>query len=209
MNHEPKVREMERANVNRWFPSSPLGPMFDAGDGRMLPIPADAGEPWRAEAYARIDKFLVESRPPPQWAMVGIILAFTGGLLALQPLVGFSGGQIGVIVMAGLTLWHGHDIYLLWQYRRDLRALRARIAASLALRSPLPAELGARFRQTNPWRTALHIWVFSLIALAIAAQHFVAPDQVTGATMAVALLAVGVAWLLYFAARRVDRSQQR
>ncbi len=167
MNHEPKVREMERANVNRWFPVSPLGPMFDAGDGRMLPIPADAGDPWREEAYARIDKYLVEARPPSQGAMVAVILAFTCGMLALQPVLGFSGGQIGGIVMGGLALWHGHDVYLLWQYRRDLRALRARIAASLALRSPLPADLGARFRLTNPWRTALHIWVFGLVALVI------------------------------------------
>ncbi|MES2986809.1 MAG: hypothetical protein V4808_02780 [Pseudomonadota bacterium] len=209
MNHEGKVRDMERANVDRWFPPSPLGPMFDAGDGRMLPIPADAGAPWREEAYARIDKFLVESRPPSQGAMVAIIIAFTLLLLALQPVLGFSGGQIGGIVMGGLALWHGHDFYLLWRYRQDLKALRARIAASLVLRSPLPAELGARFRRTNHWRTALHIWVWSLVTLAFGSLHFADPDRVPPAMTLLVPIGIVIAWLLYFASRRVDQSQQR
>lgn len=209
MNHEPKVRAMERANVDRWFPRSPLGPMFDAGDGRMLPIPADAGGPWRDEAYARIDRYLVECRPPPQGAMVGIILVFTVLMLWLQPWLGFSGGQIGGIVMGGLALWHGHDVYQLWRYRKDLRELRQRIAASLALRTPLPAELGARFRLANPWRTALHVWVFGLIALAFGWMHFMDAERVSRAMVLLMLIGVGIAWLLYFAARRVDQSQQR
>ena len=207
MNHEKRVRESERAAVERWFAPSPLGMLFDSGDGRMLPIPTDAIEPWRDEAYAIIDTFLVESRPPPQWAMVGITLVFTFVLLALEPWLGLGGGQIGVIVMGGLGLWHVGDLHRLWRYRRDLKALRARIAASLALRAPMPAELANRFRRGNPWRTMLHLWVACLVAIVALASHFVPPDAIPPIAILIALGAVGIAWLLYFLSRRTDLAQ--
>jgi hypothetical protein len=207
MNHEGRVRDMERAAVDRWFARSPLGTMFDAGDGRMLPMSIDTVEPWRDEAYAIIDTFIVESRPPSQGAMVGIILIFTCLLLALKPWLGLEGGQIGVIVMGGLALWHVGDFHRLWRYRRDLRALRGRIAASLALRTPMPAELANRFRRGNPWRMVLHVWVLSLAVILLLAAHFVPPEAVDPRAMLAALGAVGIAWLLYFLARRTDLAQ--
>ncbi|MCX8476440.1 MAG: hypothetical protein MT490_11650 [Sphingomonas sp.] len=209
MNHEKRVRESERAAVERWFAHSPLGTMFSAGDGRMLPIPADAIAPWREEAFAIIDKFIVDSRPPPQWAMFGIIFAFASVLLALQPVLGLDGSAIGAIVMGGLLLWHGADLHLLWRYRRDLKALRGRIAASLALRAPMPAEFADRYRRGNAWRTALHLWVGSLIALALLATHFVPPDAIGPAAILGAIGAIGIAWLLYFLSRRTDLVQAR
>jgi hypothetical protein len=207
MNHEGKVRDMERAAVDRWFARSPLGPMFVAPRRGMLPMPADAIPAWREEAYARIDRYLVEARPPSQGLMLAVILGFTVVMLMLQPLLGFSGGEIGGIVMTGLLLWHGHDIWLLYKYKRDLRALRARIATSLALRTPVPAELGERFRRSNPWRLALHLWVYALIAITLLAMHFVPPDKIGPAVMLGAIVAVGIAWALYFLARRVDLAQ--
>lgn len=207
MNHEGRVRDMERAAVNRWFPASPFGTMFDAGRGRMLPVPADAIQPWRDEAYAIIDKFIVDSRPPSQWAMMAVILGFFLAMLALQPILGLGAGQIGGIILGGVLLWHIDDVWRLWCYRRDLRALRARIAASLVLRTPVPAELGSRYRRANPWRIVLHIWVGSLIALALLSTHLVPPESVTPAMMLAAMGAVGIAWLFYFLARRVDLAQ--
>lgn len=207
MNHEGRVRDMERAAVDRWFARSPLGTMFDAGKGRMLPMSVDTVEPWRDEAYAIIDTFIVESRPPSQGAMIGVILVFTCVLLALKPVLHLEGGQIGVIVMGGLALWHVGDVHRLWRYRRDLRALRARIAASLALRTPMPAELAGRFRRSNPWRIVLHVWVFGLATLLLLAFHFIPPEAMTPAMTLAALAAFGVVWLLYFLARRVDLAQ--
>lgn len=207
MNHENRVREMERAAVDRWFARTPLGPMFHAASGRTLPMPADAAEPWREEAYAIIDRFLVDSRPPPQGAMIAVILAFTALLFALEPWLGLGGAQIGVIVMGGLALWHVGDLHRLWRYRRNLRALRVRIEAALVLRSPLPEELARRFRIGNPWRIALHIWVFGLIAILLLAAHFLPPEGVTPAMMLAGLGAVGIAWVLYFLSRRIDLSQ--
>jgi hypothetical protein len=208
MNHEQRVREMERAAVERWFAQTPIGLVFDAGDGRTLQIRADMVESAREEAFAIIDKFIIASRPPPQWAMVAVIIAFSLALLALQPRLGLGGGQIGGIVAAGLLLWHGDDWLRLLRYRRDLRALRARTAAALALRTPVPEELAARYRRGNPWRTALHIWVFGLAALSLLAMHFLPPESVDAGIMTLAIAAVGVAWALYFLARRTDLAQQ-
>jgi len=207
MNHENRVRDMERAAVDRWFAQTPLGPMFHAGRGRTLPVPADAIQPWRDEAHAIIDKFIVDSRPPAQWAMVGILLAFTCLLLALKPWIGLEGGQIGVIVMGGLALWHVDDFWRLWCYRRDLRALRGRIAASLALRTPIPEEIAGRFRRGNPWRIALQLWVWSFVAIALLSSHFVPPEAIDRGIFLFLLAAVGIAWILYFLSRRVDLGQ--
>lgn len=208
MNHEGRIRDMERAAVGRWFAASALGPMFDAGRGRMLPMSADAVEPWRQEAYAIIDQYLIDARPPPQGVLVAIILGFSTLLFALEPILHLDGATIGGVMMGGLMLWHLTDYHRLWRYKRDLRALRGRIAASLALRTPLPVELGRRFRRGNPWRTALQIWVVGLTLLLLAAFHFLPPDRVTPAMMLAALGAVGIAWLLYFLSRRVDLADQ-
>jgi hypothetical protein len=207
MNHEGKVRDMERAAVERWFARSPLGTMFVADARRMLPMPADAIQPWREQAYARIDQYITDSRPPPQGAMVGVILAFTCLLLWLQPILGLNGGQIGGIVMGGLLLWHGHDVWLLWRFRQDQKALRARIAASLALRTPVPAELGDRFRRGNPWRIVLHVWIYGLVAMLLLSMHFMPVDSVSPIFVLGTIGAVGVAWVFYFLARRIDLAQ--
>jgi hypothetical protein len=207
MNHEGRVRDMERAAVDRWFARTPLGTMFHAGRGRTLPVPPDAVPGWQDEAYAIVDKFIVDSRPPSQWAMVGVILAFTCVMLALQPLLGFEGAHIGVIVMGGLMLWHVGDFWRLWCYRRDLGALRNRIAASLALRTPVPAELGNRFRRGNVWRTVLHLWVAGLAAFMLLSMHFMPVETIDTAVFLATLGALGVAWLLYFLARRTDLFQ--
>jgi hypothetical protein len=204
VNHENKVREMERAAVDRWFARTPLGPMFNPGKGRMLPIPADADKPWREEAYAIIDRFIVDSRPPPQWAMMAIFLAFFCILLLLQRYTGFGGAEAGGIVFGGVALWHLDDFYRFWRYKRDLAALRARITASLALRSPVPEEIGRRYRRTNPWRTALQLWIFAFIGFVMTAPHWLPPGDVSLPLMFSLVAAVGIAWLLYLLSRRAD-----
>lgn len=207
MDNEQRVREMERASVERWFAPSPLGALFDAGDGRMLQIGVDAIEAARAEAFAIIDRFIVDSRPPPRWAVFGVIFAFTCALLALQPLLGLGGAAIGGIVMGGLILWHADDLLRLLRYRRDLKSLRARTAVALGARAPLPEDLAARYRRRNPWRTVFHIWVSGASVLALLSAHFVAPDSIGIETFPLALGAVAIGWLLYWLARRVDRAQ--
>ncbi|HWU95148.1 MAG TPA: hypothetical protein VN029_06090, partial [Sphingomonas sp.] len=73
--------------------------------------------------------------------------------------------------------------------------------------TPIPRELTLRYRRRNPWRIALHAWVWGLVFLAIAGQHFVPPESVPVAVIPLALAAVGVAWILHFLSRRVDLSQ--
>jgi hypothetical protein len=183
--------------------------MFDAGDGRMLRIAPDAIPAWRDEAFARIEAFLLATRPPPGWAVFGAVFLFAILVTALQRYLALRGEVLALLVAAATLLWHVAHILKLRRFRRDLRDLRARIAASLALSTPVPAEWGARYRRRNPWRVALHLWVWSLIAVGLAAQHFVPPDAIDRGALLAALAAVGIAWLLHFAARRVDRTQAR
>lgn len=201
------MRDSERAAVERWFPVSPLGPLFDPGSGDLLPAPAATIPAWQAEAFARIDQFIEREHADMQvhgW-LFGLLFI---GLFAIAMLAQLPIGPTLVIGgAAGGALLHGWPLWQLYRYRRDLRQLRAHIRGELALRTPIPRELSQRFRRRNPWRIALHAWVWGLILLTLAAQHFVAPQDVPVAALPLGLAAVGIAWILHFLSRRVDLSQ--
>src|SRR3954469_17181703 len=112
MDREAIVRESERAAIDRWFPRSPLGPMFDAGDGRMLPMPADTIGTWRAEGFAIVDAFIVDSRPPPQGVLFGIVFLFAALFMVIQSFVRLPGGAMAVLFAVGTMAWHAIDV--LW-----------------------------------------------------------------------------------------------
>jgi hypothetical protein len=209
MDREKAMRESERAAVERWFAPSPLGPMFDVGDGRMLRIAPDAIPAWRDRAFARIEAFIVASRPPPRELMFCLAFLFAGLVTVLQIHTALRGEAIAALMAGGAVLWHAVEMLKVRDFRRDLRGLRGEIAASLALSTPLPAEFGARFRRRNPWRTALQIWVWSVLAAALASLHFVPAEAIDRGPILAALGATGVAWLLHFAARHVDRVQAK
>jgi hypothetical protein len=207
MDSERAVRESERAAIERWFPASPLGPLFDPGDGSLLPISADAAPAWKAEAFAIVEGFLAGSRDEKQHMMTLVFVAIAAGLLL--GLAGIRGGfALAIGIGAGGAALHGWSFYKLWRYRRDLADLRARIRTGLAGRSPLPRELAQRYRRGNPWRVVLHVWIWSLVALALGAQHFIAPERVSPAVIPAALGAVAIAWILYFLSRRIDLARR-
>ena len=203
MDRERAIRESERAAIERWFPSCPLGPLFDPGDGRLLPTPADTISGWKQEAFEIVETFLAGSRAEEDHMKVFLFLAIAAGLA-----FGFAGIHSGFALMigigAGAAALHAYSLYKLWRYRRDLAALRQRILASLAGRSPLPQELAGRYRRHNAWRTALHIWVWTLGLSALVGQHFLPPESVSPALILAALAAVAIAWGLYFQSRRID-----
>jgi hypothetical protein len=207
MDQRRMVRESERAAIERWFPVSPIGPLFDPGSGDLLPAPAAAIPGWQAEAFARIDRYVEREHVGTQvhgWLFVAFLL----GLVAIATLAQLPIGMTLVVGgAAGGALLHGWPLWQLYRFRRDLRQLREHIRSELALRTPIPRELTVRYRRRNPWRIALHVWVWALIALALAAQHFVPPESVPVAAIPLALAAVGVAWILHFLSRRVDLSQ--
>jgi hypothetical protein len=203
MDRKQAIREGERAAIERWFPSSPLGPLFDPGDGRLLPTPTDTIASSKDQAFAIVDSFLAASRAQEDHMKIFLCIAVAGAVL-----MGFAGFRSGYALVAGIgagaALLHAHSFYRFWRYRRDLAALRQRVLASLACRSPLPHELASRYRRRNMWRTALHIWVWALALSALAVQHFLPPEQMPPALIPAALAAVAVGWGLYFLARRVD-----
>lgn len=201
------VRESERAAIERWFPASPLGPLFDPGTGDLLPAPAASIPGWQAEAFARIDRYVEREYVAGQvhgWMFV----AFMIGLSLIATFAHLPVGTTLVIGgAAGGAILHGWPIWQLYRFRRDLRLIRERIRGELALRTPIPRELAARYRRRNPWRVALHAWVWGLVFLALAAQHFVPPESVPAALLPLALGAVGIAWILHFLSRRIDLGQ--
>jgi hypothetical protein len=208
MDRERIVRESERAAIERWFPPSPLGPLFDPGDGNLLPIPADSAPAWKAEAFARIDAWIAETRTEKREHMV-LLFLWTIGLFAIVALVGLPTGTSLMIGTAlGAFVLHAWSIWRLRCFRHDLAELRARIRTELAGRTPLPRELAQRFRRSNPWRVVLHVWIWSFVLLMLAAQHFVPPESVSPAMILAALGAVGIAWILHFLSRRIDLAQR-
>ena len=175
MDHRRSVRESERAAIERWFPASPLGPLFDPGTGDLLPAPAAAIPGWQAEAFARIDRHVEQDHVAGQvhgWLFglffVGLFLIAMAAHLPIGPTM-VIGGAAGGAVLHGWPIW---QLY--------------------------------RFRRRNPWRVALHVWVWGLVALGIGAQHFVEPQDVPAAVIPAALAAVGIGWVLHFLSRRID-----
>jgi hypothetical protein len=208
MKRDEMVREQERAAIGRWFPTSPLGQLFDPGDGGLLRVHADAVPAWKQEAYALIDRFLGDSQFEAQLQTLVLVgLAIVGGLVIGWTGFG-SGTALMVLIGLGGFAFHAWPIYRLWRYRTELAALRARIRASLAASAPLPRELGERFQRRNPWRIALQVWVFALVLGGFAAQNFIGPERIPASAVFVMLAAVGIAWGLYFLSRRVDLREQ-
>ena len=143
------------------------------------------------------------------WIYPVALALLLGGLAAVAPLTGYGTGVVlGAGTTFGIILLHGWSVWRLRRFRAELAALRSRILASLAGRTPLPAELAARYRKTNHWRLALHLWVGALVLALLACQHFIGPEAFPPAAVLASLVAVGIAWLLYFAARQVDLRQQ-
>jgi len=202
MDREKAIREAERAAVERWFPRSPLGQLFDPGDGRMLHVRDDSVPRWRDEAFAVIDEFIADTRRL-HWSGIAVIAAVA--LTTFVAIYSHRSAYAGVAMGLGLAAVHVLGLLRLQRYRRDLAAIRTRIRTELAISTPLPAELGARFRQGNRWRAALNIWVGGLVIAAGLGAHFLEPDRIPPIAITIGVFFIGIAWLLFFLAQRADR----
>lgn len=196
------IRESERAAVERWFPRSPLGQLFDPGDGRMLHVRDDAVPRWRDEAFAVIDGFVTDMQ---RLTGSGIVVIAAVALATFVAIYSHHGAYAGVAMGLGFAAVHILGVLRHQRYKRDLAAVRAKIRAELAISTPLPAELGQRFKQRNHWRTALNWWVGGLVIAAGLAAHFLAPDEIPPLAVSGGILCVGIAWGLFFLAQRADR----
>ncbi|MES2445025.1 MAG: hypothetical protein V4574_19540 [Pseudomonadota bacterium] len=202
MDREKAIRDSERAAVERWFPRSPLGQLFDPGDGRMLRVRDDAVPQWRDEAFAVIDEFVADTQRL-HWSGVAVIAAVA--LASFAAIYSHHSAYAGVAMGLGMAAVHILGVLRLQRFRRDIAAVRTRIRATLATSTPLPAELSARFRQGNRWRTALHYWVGGLVISAGLGAHFLQPDQIPPIAVTIGLICIGIAWMLFFLAQRADR----
>jgi len=205
MDRAKAIRDSERAGVERWFPRSPLGQLFDPGDGRMLQVRDDSVPRWRDEAFAVIDDFVAFTE---RLHFSGIAVVVAVALASFFAISAHHGAWAGVAMGLGMAAVHILGVLRHQQYKRDLAAVRARIRSELAISTPLPAELSARFRQGNRWRTALNWWVGGLVIAIGAVAHFLPPDGFPPLLMLTFLVCVGIAWMLFLLAQREDRDQQ-
>jgi hypothetical protein len=203
MDRARAIRESERAAVERWFPRSPLGQLFDPGDGRMLHVRDDSVPRWRDEAFAVIDAFIADTQRL-QWSGTAVIAAVAFATFAA--IYSHRSAYAGVAMGLGLAAVHILGVLRHQRYTRDLAAVRSRIRGELAIGTPLPAELSQRFKQGNRWRTALNWWVGGLVVAIGLAAHFLAPDEIPPLAVAGGIVCAGIAWGLFFLAQRADRA---
>lgn len=198
------IIDSERAEIGRWFGASPFGMLFFAEDGRGWPVPAETVERRKDEAETRLLTLLSE---PMAERVAGI--AAIGAAMVLVFLIGRASAGTATAytatIMTGMGAAHAMQTWRLWRYRQSMRALRRDIAAELVRSAPLGSEIVTRYRRHNPWRLALHIWVSMILIAAALGSHFLMADP--RAVLGVAA-AVGVAWLLYWAANAVDARQR-
>ncbi|NWP28999.1 hypothetical protein GY984_25220, partial [Escherichia coli] len=90
------------AAIERWFPASPLGPLFDPGTGDLLPAPAAAIPGWQAEAFARIDRHVEHDHVAAQvhgWLFglffAGLLLIAMAAHLPIGPTMAIGGAAGG------------------------------------------------------------------------------------------------------------------
>lgn len=188
--------------MERWFPRSPLGQLFDPGDGRMLQVRADDVPRWRGEAFAVIDDFVAFTERL-HWSGIAVIVAVA--FASFFAISSHHSAYAGVAMGLGMAAVHILGVMRHQRYKRDLAAVRSRIRAELAISTPLPAELSARFKQGNRWRTALNWWVGGLVVAAGLGAHFLAPDEIPPIAVTIGIVCVGIAWMLFFLAQRADR----
>jgi hypothetical protein len=205
MDREKAIRESERAAVERWFPRSPLGQLFDPGDGRMLQVRDDAVPKWRDEAFAVIEGFLKDVGRLHAYGILVIVAVAVSSFFAITS---HHSAYAGVAMGLGIAAVHILGVMRHQKYKRDLAAVRAKIRGELAISTPLPAELSQRFKQGNRWRTALNVWVGGLVIAMGLAAHFLQPDAIPPLAVLTLLVCIGIAWMLFFLAQRHDRDQQ-
>jgi hypothetical protein len=202
MDRAKAIRESERAAVERWFPRSPIGQLFDPGDGRMLHVRDDSVPRWRDEAFAVIDDFVAFTE---RLHVSGIAVIAAVALASFFVISAHHSAYAGVAMGLGMAAVHILGVVRHQRYKRDLAGVRAKIRAELAISTPLPAELSARFRQGNRWRTALNWWVGGLVVVAGLAAHFLQPDEIPPLAITTGIVCIGIAWMLFFLAQRADR----
>ncbi len=204
MSRTDSVRDQEYADIRRWFSQSDFGTLFHGDDGRAWPMARDVAARWEREAQTVVDEFLAGER-----AQIIVGGALCAGVMILGAVVSAKfgvGAHSGAFGVGAFALAHFWSLYCLWWHTRQVRALRHRIVVSLAATAPYAAEIGEPRRRTNPWRTALHVWVAVLVSLALGAMGW---EDYMQPIMIALLIGVAIAWLLYGAAERTDFLQRQ
>lgn len=196
------IRSTEYAAIARWFSPSPVGLLFHGPDGTAKPIAPDKAEARRADAERVVDGFL-EDMPAQGPLFLGMIFGTMVIVWCIADLFGFSkAGAIPVGFGIGAAAAHAVELYSVYLMRQRLRAIRNEIADDLRATAPVPAAIGARYRRTNPFQTALVVLVSVIGVFGMLAMH----DEwlLTAIPMGVYVVVVPVAWLLFALSKHRD-----
>ena len=198
-------RDAERARVARWFGDGLLEPVFFDDARHALPVRAHARDEWLAEAGRIIDRHIAQQRWVP-FESIAMALVLMSAMLFVTGMFGDAAPVLRRLpppaAAAGAMLWP-----LIHQslYRRRLRTLRQEIHDRLIVRAAIDPGLVPLGKRYNLFAGASAVLVYVVIAWGIvtAIAHGGVPDPLP------TIVLFPVIWGLYFAGRRVDRTQRR
>lgn len=192
----------------RLFGDTALGPVFYADSGEALPVTEDERDVWLAHAQRAIDGHVAQrGRIPVECAVIALVLIF-----AFQAARALLGGVVPIL--AAIPAPAAALPALAWplidarRYSAKLARLRRDFAEGLQFRQAMPEDIATPHRRYNLFAilsvslACVAVGLFLLGAMRGGFDHYEAlPLPV--------LLLLVPAWLLHFAARRVDAVHRR
>lgn len=196
-----------RANVARWFGTSPHGPVFLTDDGRVLPLDPPTARTLRRDAEDRA----VQLEQALQRRGVAMMLSVVVIIVLSQWVAGALPERIATAVRDGaFALYVGHGIWAMVEaggHWRALTSLRRSIAFDLRGRVPLAPELAGAVGRPNPLPRVIIAIVLALVVSAIVAEiaSHVGIDLISAIPGWAPPVLVALVWALALASRWIDR----
>jgi hypothetical protein len=198
-----------RAQVDKWFGTTSLGPAFITRDGGVFRVSKE--ELTRMRAEGEHDVLILQTRMTNRAHIaIGVVVA------TLVVTTTFSKELIapwGTIIKAlGYAIYSCHGIWMFYEayrYDREVKAVRDTIGGRFEGKVPLPAGLTGSMLKANPFQLLLTALVLMLVGL-VSGAELLAHRDIDLITLIPDWAYLGIvpfAWGLYFLAHIFDRSR--
>lgn len=200
-----KLIEAETARIARWFGDTGCGPVYHDLAGRALPVTDRQRDRWQVEAVRQVERYVERlDRTPIETVLIAFVLATAGcsASALLGPHVPLLEGPMPGLAAMPALLWPG---LVALQFRSAQRRLRRDIGYRLSLRTPLPQPAAVAARRYN-----VFVWGQMAAGLSVVGIAALAAWREQPGFGLVPMLGFGaLAWLFYWAGRRVDAVHRR
>ena len=162
VNFRDDPASVAKAQVEKWFGKTTLGPAFLTRDSRVFRLSPDETTRLREAAEAEVADLQMRMRRRTYLAVFIAIVVFMG-MTSLSAKM--AAPWHDVVKDAGFAIYAAHGLWILYesfQYDREVKSVRDGIAAAMAGRVPLPEMLTEQMTRGNPFQ-ALLIGVVSLL----------------------------------------------